>query len=156
MPDIVVGTNSYVTLDTADAHFDARLHADTWDAASDDTKERALLMACRVIEDQVDWQGLPVDPSQALAWPRVHVRGVDPDVIPNQVKNAQCELALYLIGTNPTATPKTAGFKTLTVDTLKLEIDKADRLPVIPPHVANILAPLGFPKANRPTMQVSR
>lgn len=153
---ITVGSNSYITEDDADVYFAARLYADAWDSATTDTKERAILMACRVIEDQVDWQGLPAIQGQALAWPRVHVRGVDPDVIPNQVKNAQCELALYLIGTNPTATPKTAGFKTLTVDTLKLEIDKADRLPVIPPHVANILAPFGFPKANRPTMQVSR
>lgn len=153
---ITVGSNSYITEDDADAYFAARLYSDAWDSATTDTREKAILMACRVIEDQVDWQGLPAIQGQPLAWPRVHVRGVDPDAIPNAVKNAQTELALYLIGANPTATPKTAGYKTLTVDTLKLEIDKTDRLPVIPAHVANIMAPLGFPKANRPTMQVSR
>ena len=153
---ITVGTNSYISEDDADAYFAARLYSDAWDGATTDTREKAILMACSVLEHQMEWQGLPAVHDQVMAWPRVHVPGVDPDAIPNAIKNAQAELALYLLGTNPTATPKTAGYKSLTVDTLKMEIDKADRLPVIPAHVADMLAPIGFPKANRPTMQVSR
>lgn len=154
---ITVGSNSYITEDDADAYFAARLYSDAWDSATTDTREKAILMACRVLESQVAWMGQPLAADQALAWPRkLPIYQADVTYIPETIGEAQAELALYLLGTNPTATPKTAGYKSLTVDTLKMEIDKTDRLPVIPAHVADMLGPIGFPKANRPTMQVSR
>ena len=151
---ITVGTNSYISEDDADAYFAGRLYADKWTAST--TQDVALLHAASLLDSQIAWAGRPAADNQVMAWPRLDVPGVAADAIPAAVSKAQCELALYLLGTDPTVTPKTAGYKSLTVDTLKLEVNAADRPAVIPPHVAAMLAPLGYPKGDRPTMQVSR
>ena len=151
---ITVGTNSYISEDDADAYFAARLYADKWTAST--TQDVALLHAASLLDSHIAWAGRPAADDQAMAWPRLDVPGVAADAIPAAVSKAQCELALYLLGTDPTVTPKTAGYKSLTVDTLKLEVNAADRPAVIPPHVAAMLAPLGYPKADRPTFRVTR
>ena len=75
-----------------------------------------------------------------MAWPRkLQIAQADPSVIPSVVKAAQCEMALYLLATDPTTAPKTAGYKVMQADTLRLEIDKADRPEMIPAHVAAML-----------------
>lgn len=40
------------------------------------------------------WKGTKTDPAQALDWPRTGVPGVADDVIPVQVIDAQCRLAM--------------------------------------------------------------
>ncbi len=151
---ITVGTNSYISEDDADAYFAARLYADKWTAST--TQDVALLHAASLLDSHIAWAGRPAADDQAMAWPRLDVPGVAADAIPAAVSKAQCELALYLLGTDPTVTPKTAGYKSLTVDTLKLEVNAADRPAVIPAHVADMLATLGYPKGDRPTFQVTR
>lgn len=105
--DATVGgedANSYVTLAEADTYMGERLHTEAWDAADEEnaTKEKALLMACRHLERlRCHEAGGPAytSPYQALTFPRV--RDTDPDagdyIIPDPVKDAQCEEALALL-----------------------------------------------------------
>lgn len=96
-------TNSYVTLDEAEAYFANRLDAAAWDEAKEVQKEQALVTAAQTMET-LDWVGSIVDPSQPLAWPR---KGyffdprlgytVEIDDIPARVKTAQMELAYHLL-----------------------------------------------------------
>ena len=155
MATITVGSTSYISATDADAYFEGRLYADKWTAST--AQDVALLHAASLLDSQISWMGQPLAESQPMAWPRkLPIAQADVNYIPSCIAEAQAELALYLLGTDPTATPKTAGYKTLQVDTLKLEINAADRPAVIPPHVAAMLAPLGYPKADRPTFQVTR
>ena len=63
--------NSYCSRTVADTYHDDRLHASTWAAASDDTKDAALLMATRVLDQQFAWAGVRSAPgTQRLEWPR--------------------------------------------------------------------------------------
>lgn len=94
-------SNSYVTLAEAEAYFAERLHSDAWAGASESDKEKALLTACRRLERLRYWDGNQpalTDPRQALTFPRT--RDVDADgsyIIPQPVKDAQCEEALALL-----------------------------------------------------------
>src|SRR5262245_50628907 len=126
MPSAIVTTvgsansNSYVDVAAADAYFDDRLDAAVWTAAVTADKTRALLMAANRLQVE-NWLGNRVTTAQQLAWPRVDVAKVDPvgaglgygyphgyglgfgefyksDEIPQQVKDAQCELALAYLG----------------------------------------------------------
>ena len=152
---VIVGTNSYISEADADTYFEGRLYSDKWTAST--TQDVALLHAASLLDSQISWLGQPLAENQAMAWPRrLPIAQADTSYIPSCIAEAQCELALYLLGTDPTDTPKTAGYKSLTVDTLKMEINAKDRPPVIPSHVAAMLAPLGFPKGDRPTFQVTR
>ena len=161
--------NSYVTVVEADAYFDTRLHTDNWDAeVSDSTnKVKALQQATRILDSYVKWLGWKSDEDQALAWPRwgiCHdgreyfecmdwvlrkdgIYSVDADTIPQAVKDAQCELALYLLGTDAQAVADTAGFKSISVaGAISLVVDKIDRTRQIPGFVWHIVSHLGVKK----------
>lgn len=109
-------SNSYVTLAEAKTYFLRKLYTSDWDAVDDDRKETALLMACQRLE-QEDYVGILVDEDQALKWPRMKddsgdlIRNYAVNAVPQPMKNAQCELALwYLQNTNAiTVNPEAIG-----------------------------------------------
>jgi hypothetical protein len=93
--------NSYVTLAEAEAYFAERIHSDAWAGASEADREKALLTTCRRLERLRYWDGNQpafTDPRQRLTFPRT--RDVDADgsyIIPQPVKDAQCEESLALL-----------------------------------------------------------
>lgn len=97
--------NSYLSVDDADVYFAARLNAGAWETASVGDKEKALVTACRHIEAcrlRVNWRGAdvtaPVIITQALTFPRLRdVDALGAYIIPERVKQAQCEEALALL-----------------------------------------------------------
>lgn len=98
---LLVGTDTYVTVAEADTYFTNAIHAASWIAASTGLKEQGLATATRMLERQ-QWVGTRTSPSQTLDWPRTGV--TDPEgnpvssvVVPQFIKDAECELALALI-----------------------------------------------------------
>lgn len=104
---IVTGAESYVTVDSADAYHSSRGNAD-W-SGLDQVKEAALRKAASFLDGYYRgrWKGYRVDPlNQRMEWPRESVCVDDvqssiygalclpSNVIPDRVKDAQCELAL--------------------------------------------------------------
>lgn len=98
----IVGTNSYVSLDDANALAADRLFAGAWSAATDATRSQALITATALL-DRMQWQGRPLAPTQPLAWPRVADRcppgfPLTTDT-PEPIATATVELALHLLST---------------------------------------------------------
>ncbi len=96
MIDAEVGgatANSFVTLAEAEAYFAERPDASPWAAADGMTKERALLMAARMLE-RLRWHGARATATQALGWPRAGAPGAEEGAVPRVIKDAQCEEAL--------------------------------------------------------------
>ena len=110
--------NSYISLTEADAYVDAMISSDDvskWSTGTDDTRNRALAAATQRL-DRERFLGARATDTQALQWPRTGVRKPDTYVntyatgfpfrisedyftdteIPDQVKRAQIELAVYL------------------------------------------------------------
>ena len=105
--------NSYVDAEEADAYFATRLNVDAWDDAETDEKEKALIMAARMIDrltfkyvraNALIENGVAV--IQALAFPRIgskqnesHILYDDEGevIIPQPIKDAQCEQALFIL-----------------------------------------------------------
>jgi hypothetical protein len=110
--------NSYLTLAAADAIVDGMVESDdvtAWGSATDDQKNRALYTAAQRI-DRERFLGARATDTQSLQWPRTGVRKPDTYIntysvgfpfritadyftdteIPDQVKRAQVELAVYL------------------------------------------------------------
>ena len=92
---------AYSDVETADLYMAASLSTENWDAASDDTKGKALVTASRLLDRQL-WRGTKTgtgSPAQVLAWPRTGtgVTGVEDDVIPEGIINGSIELARYLL-----------------------------------------------------------
>lgn len=69
-PTLIVGVESYISLDDADALASGRLFCTRWIKTDANTRCQALRTATALL-DRMRWQGRPVTPTQPLAWPRV-------------------------------------------------------------------------------------
>ena len=119
---LTVGTDTYVSLDDANAYMAARVQSDTWAAATAAEQEKVLQDALRHFEalDPAGWEGFPRyevgSPQQLLQWPRYSVpdrrqglrmyfspipgMGIgfyDSETMPDLLKWAHCEEALELL-----------------------------------------------------------
>ena len=138
MPSALVVTpggasaNSYCSRAVADTYHSDRLHATTWANASDDTKDAALLMATRVIDQQFAWEGVRTNPgTQALEWPRDGLlndegdRALDSSTIPDRLQDATAEFARLLIDSDTTVLSGTAGGAITSIKAGSVKIDYA-------------------------------
>jgi hypothetical protein len=133
--------NSYANVTDADSYHDGHLYATTWTSAVTATKEKALVMATRLIEANMLFNGQMLRSTQALLWPRVGAR--DPDArggeeffadnaIPPDLVKAVCETARELIAQDRTGTPEGEGIKDISlVGSLRVTFDKMDRRPIL-------------------------
>ena len=149
--------NSYMTLAQADAYVEAMISSSDvskWSTGTDDTRNRALTAAAQRL-DRERFLGARATDTQSLQWPRTGVRKPDTYVntyatgfpfrisedyftdteIPDQIKRAQIELAVYLHN-NPDGISLSGlnDFKKVKVGTLEVTPDKtgavgADHVP---------------------------
>ena len=97
----VAGAESYVSLAEANAYFSSRGNPSDWTSLSDAVKEQYLREAADYLEMFYGhrWKGRRSENDQPLAWPRSGVLDqdqyqIEPDVIPQRLKNAQYEATL--------------------------------------------------------------
>ena len=143
---VLKGTNSYLSVDDANAYLLDRLDVAEWLASSDDAKSQALITATRVL-DSLDWTGCVIDENQALAFPRVGSYK-DPKIgyvvqlgntVPRRITEATADLAYHLLN-NDGLMDDTGGIKSLNVSSINLVGIVAPNL--IPRDVARKIQPL--------------
>lgn len=142
--------NSYALLSEADTYHLAHPYSTTWDNATVDRKNRALVMATRLIDEQVEWNGFVHTSTQALLWPRsgMYFQNewyIPVDVIPQKLKDAVSEFARQLLDADRTAddqlsTQHITGIQAGDVD---LTFSGYGRAKVIPDSVYYMLRPWG-------------
>lgn len=100
-----VSANSYCeiaeALSYATTYF-SDVDRDFWLGLSADDRTKYLIQATRQMELYLHWEGSKTSIDQALAWPRRDVwdredEEVPPNIIPQQIKDAECETALWLV-----------------------------------------------------------
>lgn len=100
---LIVGTNTYISLEDANNYFDLQYNTPLWASKTDDEKAKLLINATSRI-DLENFAGTPTSNTQELKFPRSDlplVDGIDySDVIPKQIKNATCLLAYHLLTTD--------------------------------------------------------
>lgn len=140
--------NSYCIRQEGDAYHQVHLYNTPWTQADDWKKEAALIMATRILDEQVAWNGQLASTTQALRWPRSGVLDRDgltyceSATIPTFLKHATAELARHLLIEDRTK-DRGFGIASVTADTVEVVFDKLDQKPVLPASVAAILAPYG-------------
>jgi len=145
--DATVGgasANSYVTLATANTYFEGRLNVTDWTGATDDNKNRALVSAARRL-DQESYEGIRASSTQALQWPRDGLydedgNSIDEDTIPQRVQDAQCELALYMLGEDLLEDTGLEGFDAVKVGPIDVEVNHGKRAGDLPENVRRELS----------------
>lgn len=125
---------------SANDYLAARLGAEPWAAAGEDTREKALVTASRYF-DGLKWKGKKTVASQPLAWPRTGVvlsdgTPVDSTYYPLPVTLASYELAFQLL-LNPTLLTNVqqggpGNVKRLKAGSAEIEFFKGTPLTVLP------------------------
>lgn len=148
--DATVGgadANVYLLLSEAEQyHSDRPPAGTTWSGASDDTKNKALLWATKLMDVMFDWKGQVVGETQALMWPRIvlyHRNNyqVLSTEIPWELKDATAEYARQLIASDRTADSdvETQGITSLKAGPVALEFKDAVSAKVVPDAVVNLI-----------------
>lgn len=101
----VADANSYATAAEFTAFWQSRTFNTVPLAAAADDVAAALTQAARLLDSSFVWTGTPVDDVQALTWPRSGMftrnnYAIATTVIPQGLKDAQCQLAGDLIIAN--------------------------------------------------------
>lgn len=108
---LTIGTDSYVTVAEANAYHTANNNAG-W-TGTDGVKEAALRYATRYVDKKYQWIGMHSgSPGQPLSWPRLDAYDSDGKIrvgIPQEVKDAVCEMALSHIVDGSTLPSKDRG-----------------------------------------------
>lgn len=102
---LVLGVNSYVTVEAADSYFEDRLDSDAWTSATPTKKAQALVTSSRML-NELPWLGVAAAADPVLAFPRV-MRYYDATLgeyidlsgafTPQRVMDASCELAIHML-----------------------------------------------------------
>lgn len=137
--------NSYASAADGDAYHDGHLYASAWTAATTGNKEKALVLAPRLIDSQFQFDGAKGKSTQALQWPREDCPDPDgagdsmaSDAVPKAVVDASCEMARELLIVDRTAAPAGEGLRYENVGTTQTGYDKKDTRAVIS-HVAQAM-----------------
>jgi hypothetical protein len=146
-----VDANAYADVADGDAYHAGHLYASAWTAATQENKEKALVMATRLIDGQVQFDGVKLSAAQGLQWPRAECHDPDAgdgmvasDVVPKAVIEATCEMARELLVADRTAAPAGEGLKYQNTGTTQTGYDKKDTRPVITHVVQAILSKYGM------------
>lgn len=119
-------SNTYCTLEEANVWHNTQLNTDAWDDEGDDEKSKALIMATRLLDEQICWDGEPASETQALQWPRSGMLNavggeIGDDEIPQRLKDAEAELAKYLLAGDRTAELSSDGIKRVKAGSVEVE-----------------------------------
>ena len=130
--DTTVGgesSNSYGTLDELKAYFANRDEASEFLAEGDSVLIARMIQACLINDTVLKAYGAIASDTQSLEFPRKdlydkHGRYYKDNIIPDKIKYAQFEQALYLY-TNDIRTPSilTQGFKEAKLDVMQIKLD---------------------------------
>lgn len=157
----ISGANSYASIATITEYVLSNPHDATWADLTDAQKNGYAVFSCRVLNEQVMWDGWQSDADQSLDLPRSGMadrngNSIDSDEIPTEVQDAQCELARLLAVTDRTADSDMAGLKELSVGSIKLVADKSDRPTVLPAAVWAMVSAYGTKRISKGTSRVIR
>ena len=148
--------NAYADLTDGNAFHDGHLYASAWTAATDAQKSVALVMATRLIDAEMQFNGTRTNAVQALQWPRAQCPEPDAvsvplsvllpipsdyvpyNTVPKAVVQATCEMARELLIADRTLAPPGEGLKYSNMAGNQTGYDKSDT-PAVLSRVALVM-----------------
>lgn len=131
---------SYNTPTEATEYFAARYGYDLWPPLTEEQQQQALTSAQQQLDNMCFWYGDPTDPEQDNAFPRNGATEV-----PQDVKDAECEIAYSIVSTNSTSTTSGDPLTELTAGSVTLKFDAGtSNNPLVNDLTTKLLAPYGL------------
>jgi hypothetical protein len=138
-------TNSYISKSEASTYFKGHVLSSAWLNSSD--KYTALVHASVMLDSMYNWVGDVATTTQSMQWPRILESGDYADVIPKDLRNAVCELSLYLVETGSTVVDDS--LDSVGVGPIKLKFNNDRPVDLLPDLVTAMLSNLGTAKSQK-------
>ena len=140
--------NSYPSVVQAADYQLSNLNRETWEDEETVDKQAALVMATRLLDDQMIWDGVKSTTAQKLRWPRYGVYTKDGEsvlstIIPDAVLNAVSELAWWLKASDRITDAEGDTVSKMKLDTLEMEFTEGSKTKIIPDHVFDMVREYG-------------
>ena len=139
---LIVNTNSYISRADANTYFSDRLNSAEWTNATDADKDASLIQATKII-DGMTFTGKKYSSTQALKLPgtEMYYGGylLDATIVPQQVLDATCEFAIWLLQDDYTAPDDLMNFESVTLGTIEVQT-KVSSGKNYPPMVTMLLS----------------
>lgn len=121
---LTVDTNSYISRADAITYFSDRLNSAEWTDATDADKDASLIQATKII-DTITFTGKKYSSTQVLKFPRsqIYYDGylLDATIVPQQVLDATCEFAIWLLQDDYTAPDDLMNFESVTLGPIEVQ-----------------------------------
>ena len=128
-------SNSLLTVAEADEYFSTRLYSTAWtdDSLTEETKKIALISSSRFLSSYYQYYGVRFEQEQTLAFPRIGLYDsdgyfLDYDTVPEKVKQATAEFALYQLENEETVSnitsPLDSGLTEIKVSSIALKFSR--------------------------------
>lgn len=148
---VVANANSYVSVEAADDILAVEAYgADAaWQALDPAEKEHRLVAATIWLDDRARWKGALVSKTQALGWPRAHVKDkngndVSQVVVPVEVSRAVALLANeFLIKDDSPESFAIPGLRRFRADTFEIDMQAGHYIASTPTFLRFVLQGLG-------------
>lgn len=142
---LTVGDNSYISLADAEIYFSDRLHTEAWDAITDDAvKSASLIQATKIIDRENRFKGSRLSTTQKLAFPRsdIYIDGIEVDylTVPQDIIDAVCEYAIYLVQDDITAPDDLSAYNSVQISSIKVDLKDSGSPSRVPPMVKMLLS----------------
>lgn len=140
--------DSYVSVSDSNSYISSSFFPGDWTTKSDYDKERLLKTATRYLDSFYDFKGDKTVSSSALRWPRSGVFDADgipvgENTIPDRLKCAVIELAIYLVSNNLLEEQDSRGIKDLKVDVIEITFERSEKSWKMPNTVSHFMRGLG-------------
>lgn len=137
--------NSLASVQFADDYLAIDPSNDHWKTLTSESKEFLLIRATEVIELMATWKGDRVHSDSGTSFPREELPKIDgvsqpDDAVPTPVARAVALMAASLYTTDPFEERETAGFESIEVDVISLEVDKSYKRAPLPAMVRLLLS----------------
>lgn len=142
-------SNSYITVEEADAYFGDSFGKGLWAQAAASDQEALVITSSRTLDQYISWFGDKTNQAQSMEWPRTGVydktgRLYPSTTIPSTIKFAAYELAYYMLQNGGIS------FQEQNIDSVKVgpvEVDFTERSTDagIPKFIESLLAMFGSP-----------
>lgn len=114
---------SYSSIGDASTYFQGRLYSDFWFASTDTNQQRALNSATALI-DRFNYKGRRTVIDQLHEFPRSDLLNIDSSLIPQDIFNAQYEIAFSLLnGYDPERDSRSFGITSRAYSTVRIAYD---------------------------------
>ena len=140
--------DSYVSIAESDTYISNSFFPGDWSGNADYDKEKLLKTATKYLDSFYDFKGDKTVPTSSLRWPRRGVYDSDglaigENTIPDRLKSAVIELAIYLASNNLLEEQDSRGIKDIKVDVVEITFERSEKGWKMPNTVSHFMRGLG-------------